>query len=40
MRVQLTYLVKWYDNIAVTLGSNFITSGTTDTVKGYDKKLK
>lgn len=33
-------LVKWYDNKAVTLGSNFITSGTIDTVQRYDKKKK
>lgn len=33
-------LVKWYINKAVTLGSNFITSGTIDTVQRYDKKKK
>lgn len=33
-------LVKWYDNKSVTLGSNFITSGVTDTVERYDKATK
>lgn len=33
-------LVKWYDNKAVLLGSNFITSGVPDEVKRYDKKEK
>lgn len=34
-------LVKWYDNKAVTLGSNCITSGTIiDTVQRYDKKKR
>lgn len=33
-------LVKWYDNKAVLLGSNFIASGIRDEVKRYDKKEK
>lgn len=33
-------LIKWYDNKAVMLGSNFITSGIPDEVKRYDKKEK
>jgi hypothetical protein len=33
-------LVKWYNNKSVTLASNFITSGTPDYVKRYDRKLK
>lgn len=32
-------LVKWYDNKAVTLASNFITSGTLDSVQRHDIKL-
>jgi len=33
-------LVKWYDNKPVSLGSNFITSGTPDEVSRYCKKEK
>lgn len=33
-------LIKWYDNKAVVLGSNFITSGVPDDIKRYDKKEK
>ncbi|KAE9528804.1 hypothetical protein AGLY_012379 [Aphis glycines] len=33
-------LIKWYDNKAVGLGSNFITSGVPDDIKRYDKKEK
>lgn len=33
-------LVKWYDNKAVLLGSNFITSEIPDEVKRYEKKGK
>lgn len=33
-------LVKWFDNKAKCLASNFITSGTLDNVQRYDQKLK
>ncbi|XP_015367868.1 PREDICTED: piggyBac transposable element-derived protein 3-like [Diuraphis noxia] len=33
-------LVKWFDNKAVTLGSNYITSGEVDKVERWDKKKK
>lgn len=33
-------LVKWFDNKAVTLGSNYVTSGDVDKVERWDKKKK
>jgi len=33
-------LLKWYDNKAVALGSNFVTSGVTDKVTRWNKKNK
>lgn len=33
-------LIKWYDNKAVSLGSNFVTSGETDKVTRWNKKNK
>ncbi|KAL4125830.1 hypothetical protein QTP88_010070 [Uroleucon formosanum] len=33
-------IVKWFDNIAVNLGSNFIASGEVDRVTRWDKKEK
>lgn len=33
-------LVKWFDNKAVTLGSNYVTSGEVDKVERWEKKKK
>lgn len=33
-------LLKWYDNKPINMGSNFITSGTPEYVKRWDKKNK
>ncbi|XP_026805825.1 piggyBac transposable element-derived protein 1-like [Rhopalosiphum maidis] len=33
-------LLKWFDNKAVTLGSNYVTSGDVDKVERWDKKKK
>ncbi|XP_025194766.1 piggyBac transposable element-derived protein 3-like [Melanaphis sacchari] len=33
-------LVKWFDNKAVTLGFNYVTSGDVDKVERWDKKKK
>ncbi|XP_060865565.1 piggyBac transposable element-derived protein 3-like isoform X1 [Metopolophium dirhodum] len=33
-------LIKWLDNKSVTLASNFVTSGSPDIIKRYDKKNK
>jgi len=33
-------IVKWFDNKAVNLGSNFIASGEVDRVTRWDKKEK
>lgn len=33
-------LLKWFDNKAVALGSNFVTSGVTDKVTRWNKKNK
>lgn len=31
-------LIKWFDNKAVVMGSNFITSGKSEVIKRWDKK--
>lgn len=33
-------LIKWFDNKAVALGSNYVTSGKTDEVRRWNKKNK